>query len=741
MTWLDIGNGWRNIFLLSCLLQMGALGLLFAARGWLCRQSRLACFFTGVSVTPLCQYLWMLVLALLWPNAPRLVYIGVPPALAALCLLLLALRRVRRARALISRGWQFLKRLCRFGKPTVAALCFALCIVILIGPVCVRYLSSTDCVRGGDAGEYLALAQRYCEDRDLNNLLEKEETVGHFRGHSHFPSLELYMSYGLFHTGGEVGYPNDKAVYTALGLLTFYMAAAYLALLLCFCRERKRWVLLGVVLFNLVPNLFFSVQSAPRDIWRMVGLLFAMLAFWGIHPNGNWKRYTGTLLLSFAVCFTVMSTHVVCFVVLPFIVVAWVAWRFIEARTTALAGAGKTLLRSVGVALSGAAGTLLAFSGNLWCYMRWGELSPWRLMTTYTDAPWYSMYMDIEYKLEETTTHLNFFAAKDSILQSHSTYVGVWGLRLALITLAVVIVYALLSRRVMRSRAHALMANRSQSADGPVGVTVHNRSRGAALVCPLCLCALYTLFTLAPMTGLLDSPLYSFSGSFLKLPRYTLQWFLLANVMTCAALSALETLWPDICTRIGAWLRAHAAKLVSHFKPLPPLVWQLPAYLCVLLCIVGTVEGTRQTGYTNTFYRYSRDVMEDENALLDNGFRNRYALLMEVAASVPENEKILITRVGYQYALRGRGYLLTSNPIVPLLNLTKEEIAPALAELNVGMLATEPGFWDDRYYALSALNDYLEALPADQIVQTDTMRLYLLDRSLIPAATAALTME
>lgn len=44
---------------------------------------------------------------------------------------------------------------------------------------------------------------------------------------------------------------------------TFYMAAAYLALLITLCRGRKRWVLLGVVLFNLVPNLFFSVQSAP----------------------------------------------------------------------------------------------------------------------------------------------------------------------------------------------------------------------------------------------------------------------------------------------------------------------------------------------------------------------------------------------------------------------------------------------------------------------------------------------
>ena len=144
------------------------------------------------------------------------------------------------------------------------------------------------------------------------------------------------------------------------------------------------------------------------------------------------------------------------------------------------------------------------------------------------------------------------------------------------------------------------------------------------------------------------------------------------------------------------------------------------------------VKGTNQTGYTNTFYRYSRGVMEDESILLDNGFLDRYGLLMEAASHVPEDEKILITRVGYQYALGGRGYVLTSNPIVPLMNLTLEEIGPELERMNVAMLATEPDFWDERYYALSALNDYFEALPSDQVIETETMRLYLIDRSLIP---------
>lgn len=739
MTWLDIGNGWRNLFLLSCALQAVALGLWFCLRGWFSPRHRVACFLTGVAATPLCQYLWMLLLALVWPQAPRWVYIGMPPAIAAVALAGMGLGCLKRMRAFLRGGAsvrtaaQRLRVLLRMDRATVAAACFAACVVILLAPVCVRYMSSMESVRGGDAGEYLALAQRYCEDRNLGNLLEKDDTTGHFRGHSHFPSLELYMSYGLFHTGGQVGYPNDKAVFTGLGLNTFYMAAAYLAVLIVACRGRKRWVLLGVVLFNLVPDLFFSVESAPRDIWRILALLWAMLFFAGLEPQGSRKAYLGKLILSFAVCFTVMSAHVVCFVVLPFIVVAWVVWRFLEARMTKLRGAGVVLLRSVGLALAGAAGTLLGFSGNLWCYVKWGEMSPWRLMTTYTDAPWYDMYMDIEYKLEETTTHLNFLEAKDSILQSYATPVGEWGFRLALIALVCVIAYVVFCRVQLRRKAQLA----EKQADGPSAAFAGHRLGGVAVAATTGLWALYTLLTLAPMTGLLDSPLYSFSGSFLKLPRYTIQWFLLSCGMICGALSALETLWLPLMERMQSALRPRMKTLRPVIASLRPALLKLPACLCVLLCLLGVVKGTNQTGYTNTFYRYSRDVMESERILLDNGFRQRYGMLMEVADHVQEDQKILITRVGYQYPLRGRGYVLTTNPIVPLMNLPLEEVGAALDEMNVALLATEPDFWDERYYPLSTLNTYLETLPSDQIVETEDMRLYLLDRSLIPYALSA----
>lgn len=82
-------------------------------------------------------------------------------------------------------------------------------------------------------------------------------------------------------------------------------------------------------------------------------------------------------------------------------------------------------------------------------------------------------------------------------MQSYATPVGEWGLWLALIALVCVIAYALVSRVRMRRRAQL------EQSDGPSAVL--NHSEGAAVASTAGLWALYTLLTLAPMTGLLDS--------------------------------------------------------------------------------------------------------------------------------------------------------------------------------------------------------------------------------------------
>ena len=712
VNWLDLGNGWRNLFLLSCLLQASALGAAFAIHGWWNKHSRAACFFTGAAVTPLVQYLWTLLLAFVWPHAPKLLYIGALPALAAGYWLCIFLRHFRKAPTLFRQGVAFVRRLCHFDKPALVSLCFAAAMVILLLPVSVRLATTTSAANPGDSGEYLGLAVRFCNDRELGSLLEKEDTTGHFRGHGHFPSLELYMSYGLMHTGNAYGYPYDKPVFTGLGLLNFYMAAACLALLITLTRERKRWILLGILLLNLVPNLYFSANGAPRDIWRILALLLAALFFAGLQPltPRGWRPYAAKCLGALCVCFTAMSAHVVCFVVLPFVVVAWVFSAWYRAACSQEKRVMRELAAATGIALSGALGTLGAFWGNLWCYAKWGEMSPWRLMTTYTSAPWYQAYMLGEYKLEETTTQLNFWKDRYDIVMAYATPIGLWGMRLAVASLLLCI-FCLLWRRVK---------SKNLAGGNPM----------AAEAQPLMYTALLTLCSLAPMSGLLDTKLYSFSGSFIALQRYTLQWFVLAAAMICAALAALEGLWPRVLVWCKAqWKRrprnTYALRFAQHTRPL----WQrLPAFLCAALCALAFVQGTRQTGYANSFYRYSRGVMEAEAANLDEPFLQRYGLLLAAARHVPQEQKILLTRAGYQYPLEARGYILTANPIVPIMNLPLAEIPAALAEMNVAMLATEPDFWDERYFALSTLSQYLNALPATQIFQDGShMRLYILN--------------
>lgn len=699
-TWLDVGNGWRNLFLLSCALQAFALGLFFCARRLMGGKSRAASFLAGVACTPFVQYLWTLFLALVWPHAPKAVYIGVLPALAVLTIAVMGLRRIRRFRALGRRGWAFARHVFRFDKPSLMTLCFALSILLLLAPSLVRLMSSMNAASPADSGEYLALGLRYCEQRDLGELTAKEDTDGHFRPNSHFPSMELYNAHALMHTGENYGYPYDKPAFTALGLNNFYLIAAYLALLLVLCRERKGWVLLGLVLMNLVPNLYYAFDGAIRDVWRILALLLAGQYFFTLRLEGTLWKFTGKLVCTLLVCFTVMSAHVVCFVVLPFIVIAFVLWRWLEAGLRAAGSALRTLARSMGLAVAAAVGTLAAFAGNLYCYFKWGEMSPRRLMVSFTEAPWYSLYMAGEYKLEETTTTLNFWQAKNDIVMAYATPIGLWGLRLALLGLMLGL-GILLFRRMKRNRP-ALFSSSALS--------------------PLCFASLLCLCTLAPMTGLLDTPIYSFSGSFLTMQRYTLQWFLFANVLLCSFGAFVQDVWPPV----WGWMCAKLGKL-EKLAQNTPFLPRLPLLLCAALSVLLFWQGTQQTGYSCSVYRQSRALMENEQALLDNGFLLRNDLLAKVAPLVSPEQKIVLTRAGTQYILHGNGYILTSDAIVPLMNLPLQEVPQALEDMDVAVVVTEPNFWDERYYSHSTLSVVLNALPPEQIFEDGTMRLYVVD--------------
>ena len=124
-------------------------------------------------------------------------------------------------------------------------------------------------------------------------------------------------------------------------------------------------------------------------------------------------------------------------------------------------------------------------------------------------------------------------------------------------------------------------------------------------------------------------------------------------------------------------------------------------------------------------------MLTDPLMAQDASYIARYSLLTQLRGIVPESQKMIVSRAGYQYALHAKGYVLTANPIVPLMNLPLAQVGPALAEMHVAALCTEPDFWDGRYFSHSTLSDYLNSLPPEQIVDDGTMRVYLVDASLV----------
>jgi hypothetical protein len=312
-------------------------------------------------------------------------------------------------------------------------------------------------------------------------------------------------------------------------------------------------------------------------------------------------------------------------------------------------------------------------------------------MTTFTDAPWYALYMQTEYKLEETTTHLNFWKDRYDIVMAYATPVGIWGLRLAVAGLLAALI-VLVVRRVRLRREIARCCRRAMRRRGGRDHPPERRAEGRAERAGAVLAAsLFTLLTLAPMAGLLDTRLYSFSGAFLTLQRYTLQWFMLACAAIASTLAAAEAEWPALLkwgVRAGGGL------------------WLPCAGACLrrgcgrggsggaggALCALAFVQGTKESGYANSFYRYGRPMLTDGDMAQDAGFLKRYDLLLQLNNLVPQDEKILVTRPGYQYALRARGYVLTSNPIVTLMDLPLSEIGAALKEDERGGAVHRAGF-------------------------------------------------
>ncbi|HPF86687.1 MAG TPA: hypothetical protein PK537_01370 [Candidatus Limiplasma sp.] len=704
-TWLDIGNGWRNLFLLSCMLQAVSLGVLFAIHRFWMKDNRVAAFLAGVAVTPFAEYLWMLLLALTWPQAPKLVYIGIPPLLAGVYLLYLLVKTRGRWFTLLKGGWAALRKI-RIDRAAIVSICFALAMGVLLLPICIRTATSTIAAQA-DSGEYMGLALRYTETRDTAALFTKDDTQADYRGNSHFPSLELYMSYGLMHTSDTYGYPYDKPMFTAVGILIFYLLAAFIALCLRVTRGKVRWLMLALLLFNLIPNFVYSIGGATRDTWRVLAVLLMALAFFDLRPAKG-KRYLLTLLFAFIAAFATMSAHVVCFVVAPFIVAAWVAAVFIEAAVRR-DHPWRTLIKSLGAAVAAAAGVLLGFSGNIWCYLKWGEFSPWRLINTFTSAPWFGTYLQLDYRLEETTTHLDFWAARRDIVMAHASPVGIWGVRLALAALLFAIGW-LIWRRVRK----------------PAGLTQSAPDSTVPAI------AFLTLFTLAPMTGLLDTSLYSFSGTFIKLTRYTLQWYFFAAAMIAAFGAYVEDKWPAVVD--WAQKRLHKAACPAWIK-------KIPAYICVILCVAWFAEGVKVTGYSASFFRYGRPWLTQTDYAQDSYIINHYETLLEVADLLKDDQTFLLTRESYQYPLHSTGLVLTTNPVVSLLNVSLEDLPAALAELHIAAVATEPGFWDDRFFSETVLNEYLSALPEDQILDDGNMRIYIVDADVAAAFHAAYDTE
>ncbi len=99
---------------------------------------------------------------------------------------------------------------------------------------------------------------------------------------------------------------------------------------------------------------------------------------------------------------------------------------------------------------------------------------------------------------------------------------GMDGLMIALLLIFLGIIWVIIKRKkLIRSTKETVMELEVENGD--VRFRLRDGSIDASPILPPLFLALCTLLAFAPMSGLLDTSYYCFSGPFVKLPRYTPQ--------------------------------------------------------------------------------------------------------------------------------------------------------------------------------------------------------------------------
>jgi len=185
---------------------------------------------------------------------------------------------------------------------------------------------------GSDATEYLSNALKFIETMSftgINNFNGVND--GSLLAIIHHPGWILYLAFGLLHTSGDIGFPNDYVVRFAIQfcLICLFIAGIGLVSLL---GKRGNSLWLGILMpisYEMISHVF---KQHTRDAYRIIPLLIfiGILIFWGQAKMNKRKIESGAYIISFVTCMFIMIGHPINALQAIIIVVAFFIWLFMN---------------------------------------------------------------------------------------------------------------------------------------------------------------------------------------------------------------------------------------------------------------------------------------------------------------------------------------------------------------------------------------------------------------------------
>lgn len=468
------------LYIYSTIVTSIASGVLFTKR-CIIRKSWYASFFIGISMSPYIQFVFTLIIALIFREGiSRYVYI-IPIPLAATVYLI-------RAVTLFDLKSYWLKRrmIKRKNINLVSAICIITGIVCLVFWVwyCYKCCITSSFIQY-DNMEYFYKASYFANHRGLSDIsYVKGIANGSALPDNHFPSYILYLGYAFMHSSADIiAFPLHK---TALIASLFFMVPvtcfSIMGVFLCWIDRVDFAFLIPCLLW--VNNWFiYYVYGAPRDLFRLCGLCIVLAYISNyLDVKGKITIYEGIAL--FIISFMGASAHILNSVYVAiigaslFVYYMIAIWNENEKRYK--------FLNMVKMEVAIVFGIVVAFAGSLYNYAVSGRWNP----AVRIDFSKYSFY-DAYLQYRSSSTVMPIVKRWEKMLYLDTSYFG-----LVIVLTFIVIAILLFAKNKL-----------------------------------FCFDRLFFLFLFVFLSGILQSGLvdtkifYQWSYNFAKVPRYALSFY------------------------------------------------------------------------------------------------------------------------------------------------------------------------------------------------------------------------